>query len=344
MGRSAADIRGWIVGEIARNMNIDRSAIDAAAPLYSLGADSLAAITMTGELSAWLNRDLPATLMWDYESIDAIANALADPEAPAVQTTITFQPLGSCPPVFFFPGVGGHPVSFAAMSTHLAPNHPCIGLYVPGVKGEQEPHTTVEDIAAAMLKTVRQIQPAGPYQFAGYSFGGLLAYEAAQQLAAAGETVSMLAIYDTFTPNSRTLRPRWQRIALRAYLLATKRGGRRQYLRELLNRPWSSIESKFVEGEGAVEAREKDATDVAPANRQAAALYKPKPYPGAVLVFRAKERPTDTIFYKFDPSNGWGALTQGRVRVVDLAGNHANILSAKNAPASADSLKPYLSR
>ncbi len=298
---------------------------------------------MTGQLSAWLNRDLPATLMWDHESIDAVADALAD-QAPAPlahANLITFQPDGDCTPLFFFPGVGGHPVSFAAMSTYLAPHHPCYGLYVPGVKGDQEPYTTVEEIAAAMLTTLRAVQPCGPYQLAGYSFGGLLAYEAAQQLTRAGQTVSLLAIYDTFTATARTLRPRWQRVPLRAYLLAT-RPGRRKYLRELLNRPRAAVESQLVEGESAVEPREVDATDVAPANREATSLYEPRPYPGDVVVFRAMDRPTDTIFYKFHPSNGWGALASGCVSVVDLPGTHASVLNLKNSPAAAEAIRPFL--
>src|SRR5689334_6688676 len=81
---STAEIRAWIVGELAKSMNMNASSIDAYAPLQSLGIDSLAAIGMTGGLAAFLGRDVPATLMWDYDSIDAIAHALAgqDEDAP----------------------------------------------------------------------------------------------------------------------------------------------------------------------------------------------------------------------------------------------------------------------
>jgi thioesterase domain-containing protein len=62
------------------------------------------------------------------------------------------------------------------------------------------------------------------------------------------------------------------------------------------------------------------------------------------VLFRATERPAHNIVHKFDASsNGWGALTGGRVRVIDLPGGHLSILSVENAPAAAQKLLPYLS-
>src|SRR4051812_37151689 len=69
-------------------MNGAASEVDGGAPFDSRGIDSLAAIGMRGGLAGWLGRDLPATLMWDYASIDAIAAGLAGREdAPARPAT-----------------------------------------------------------------------------------------------------------------------------------------------------------------------------------------------------------------------------------------------------------------
>lgn len=349
--RSAADIRAWIVAELSRSLKVDRMSIDTAGALYSLGADSLTAIAITGELAGWLNRDLPATLMWDYTSIDAIAEALADSDAPAIGADrpgmITLQPHGDRCPLFCFPGAGGHATTFAPLAAHVGPKHPCFGLTVPGLNREQKPLEHVEEIAAAMLKNIRLVQPKGPYQLAGYSFGGLLAYEAALQLRAVGEIVSLLAIYDTFTPYGLVLRPRWQRLALHAYIMAT-RPGRRDYLRKKLKRRRAAREAKIAGYQGGantvVEPREKFAVEIELANYRATARYQPRPYPDSVLLFRATDRGMEVIFYKIDIlSNGWGALTDGRVRIVGLPGSHLSILSIENAPVAAEKLRPYLS-
>lgn len=349
--RSVADIRVWIVTELSLALKVDPLSIDTAGALYSLGADSVTAIGITGALAGWLNRDLPATLMWDHPSIDAIAEALTDSDVPAVAVDrpgmITLQPHGNRCPLFCFPGAGGHSTTFAPLTAHLGSNHPCFGLTVPGLNREQKPFEQVEEIAAAMLNSIRLVQPKGPYQLAGYSFGGLLAYEAAQQLQAAGESVSLLAIYDTFTPDGLVLRPRWHRLFLHAHVMAT-RPGRREYLRKQLERRRIAREAKSADDMSSaitmVHVRENLAKEVEQTNNRAIARYRPQRYADPVVLFRATERKMEAIFYKIDHfSNGWGALTDGRLRIVDLPGSHLSILSMANARVAAERLRPYLS-
>lgn len=343
-GRCAADIRNWIVNELARSLNVEPSSIDSAAPLDTLGVDSLAAIGMTGGLAGWLKRDLPTTLMWDYASIDAIAAGLADPQAQAKSQerpgVVDLQPHGDRLPLFFFPGMGGHPVSFAPMAS-LLKSTPCYGLTVPALYTDSDAFTPVEKIAATMLENLRRVQPVGPYQLAGYSFGGLLAYETAQQLTAMGEAVCTLAMYDTFTANGRVLRPRWQRWGLHAYQLASQ-PGRVAYLRERFRRSRVSQPAPSLASDSATEAQAAKAKAISGANKKASVTYQPKPYPGSMLLFRATSRATHSIFYKMDPQCGWGTLVTGGLRTIDLPGTHLGILSADSAPAAAESLRPFL--
>ena len=346
---SAADIRFWICNELARSLKVNPSTIDTAEQLQSFGLDSLAALELTGGLASWLNRDLPATLMWDYASIDAMAHGLADHDAPIKSPlppgVIEFQGNGNQTPVFFFPGSSGHPVSFAALSEHLL-SRPCYGLTVPGLDGKEKPFTSVEDIAATILKRIRQVQPSGPYELAGYSFGGLLAYEAAQQLVASGETVSIVAIYDTFTPAGRKPRPFWQRLAVHAYHLVS-RSDRLQYVLYGLRRknkiaPPEQAEPKPPSA-GDVGPAAPDRIDVDPINSLAAASYNPRPYAGRVVVFRAAERRESNRFYKLDPTNGWGILTRENLEVIDLPGTHFTMMDRAQSAAAAELLRPFLS-
>src|ERR1700722_12616704 len=125
---SSEDIRDWIVTELAKLQEVERSSIDPGAPLYSFGVDSIQALGLAGALSGWLDRELPATLLWDYPTIDAIAAALTNPEVADIATArpgvIDLQPLGNVLPLFCFPGARGHPVTFAPMATYLAPDYP----------------------------------------------------------------------------------------------------------------------------------------------------------------------------------------------------------------------------
>jgi thioesterase domain-containing protein/acyl carrier protein len=346
---SAADIRDWIVTELAQLLEVERSSIDPSAPLYSFGVDSIKALGLAGALAGWLHRELPATLMWDYPTIDSIAVALTNPEAATVPIArpgvIDLQPLGNVLPLFCFPGARGHPVTFAPMASFLAPDYPCYGLTVPGVQEEQAPLEQVEEIAAAMLQNLRRVQPTGPYQLAGYSYGGLLAFEAAQQLTAAGESVSLLAMYDTSTPDGFVIRPRWQRAVLHAWILAARRGRRKYVSERLAHRRQvrnEAVHSPATAGDVPIE--EKYAREVEEANNRATARYQPKPYGGSLVIFRAVDRQTYRVAYRYDTViTGWSALTDGRCRFIDLPGDHLNVLSVENSPIAAAKLKPHLS-
>lgn len=347
--RSATEIRAWVVRELAAAMKVDPQSIDTAAPLDTLGVDSLSAIGMTGALSAWLNRDLPSTLMWDYSSLDELCAGLVEPtgdQASLPQGVMDFQPAGDRLPIFFFPGVGGHPVTFKPLSDLLGANQPCYGLAAPGLFGEADPMNTVEEIAAAMLAKLRQVQPSGPYQIAGYCFGGLLAFEAAQQLIAAGETVQLLAIYDAATPAGRVVRPRWQRLALHAWLLA--KGPRRmEYLRgRFRNLTPAEADAPEIENSAGEATQTPDAharaVAAAEGRVRATAAYRPRPYPGSMLLFRSSEHPDYERFYKTAPDSGWGAFAAGGVKVFSLPGTHRTMLDSAHAPHAANLLRPYL--
>ncbi|MGY1684759.1 acetoacetate--CoA ligase [Geodermatophilus sp. SYSU D00867] len=59
---------------------------------------------------------------------------------------------------------------------------------------------TIEEIATPLVATVQETVPEGDVRLAGYSFGGLVAYEMARQLTAAGRTVTFLGLLDTEPP------------------------------------------------------------------------------------------------------------------------------------------------
>jgi thioesterase domain-containing protein/acyl carrier protein len=344
--RSAADIRSYIIGDLSRSLEVEPASIDPDAPLESLGVGSLMALGIAGGLAAWLDRDVPATLMWDYPTINAIAERLATTKAaaPVPSGVITLQPDGDGAPIFCFPGLGGNPMMFVSLASKLGTAQPVFGVVVPGLDGVSASRARVEEIAAEMLQNIRKVRPTGPYWLAGYSFGGLLAYEAARLLVAAGEKVSMLAIYDTFTPAGRVSRPRWQRFFVHVYLLVTGKSRLKDVLGKFkwshLRRKLSNSKPEFWIGSGEVDADQ--AAKIWNLNSEAAARYQPLPYPGSVIWFRAGKRALYNYFYKLNPSGGWDELARGGVRIVQLKSHHIDLLSPEHAEDAAAGLRPFL--
>ena len=90
-----------------------------------------------------------------------------------------------------------------ALAQHLGRECPFYGLQALGLDGRSAPHASIEEMAAAYLVEIQQLQPTGPYRFAGHSSGGWVAFEMARQVRNRGEEVQMVVIVDTPAPVSQ---------------------------------------------------------------------------------------------------------------------------------------------
>jgi thioesterase domain-containing protein len=106
-------------------------------------------------------------------------------------------------PLFLGPPGGGHVVCYRKLAALLAPGIPVFGLQARGIDDGQAPMQTVRDIAGYFVDAVREAQPEGPYHLGGWSFGGMIAFEMARQLSAAGAEVGLVAMLDTSIPSAR---------------------------------------------------------------------------------------------------------------------------------------------
>ncbi|WP_084520436.1 non-ribosomal peptide synthetase [Nocardia mexicana] len=114
----------------------------------------------------------------------------------AFRTVLPIRAHGAQAPLFCVHSVSGVSWSYAGLVTHLEPERPVYGLQMPHLTDGTGP-STVPELAARYIEELRRVQPEGPYHLLGWSLGGLIAYEMAVQLTAAGETVALLALLDS---------------------------------------------------------------------------------------------------------------------------------------------------
>lgn len=114
---------------------------------------------------------------------------------------VAIKPSGSKRPFFCVPGAGGNPIYFYKLAHHLGQDQPFYALQSFGLDGESEPYTQVEDMATYYIQAIQSIQPKGPYLLGGHSFGGIVAFEMAQQLNKLGHKVDLLALFDSGEPD-----------------------------------------------------------------------------------------------------------------------------------------------
>jgi thioesterase domain-containing protein len=109
---------------------------------------------------------------------------------------VALQTGGAQRPFFFLHGHYLGTASYCLPLAHaLGPDQPFYALDPYRLDDLAVP-PTLEQIAATHLEALRAIQPAGPYLLGGFCNGGLVAYEMARQLHAAGQTVDLLVLMD----------------------------------------------------------------------------------------------------------------------------------------------------
>jgi len=146
----------------------------------------------------------------DLLKVLASAQALATQE----RAIVPLQASGTRAAVFAVPGHNGDVFCYRALAQRLGEDQPFYGLQPPGVDGQDEPLTRVEDLAACFARQIRAFQAQGPYLIAGYCAGGTVAFALAQQLSREGAVVSLLALFGSPYPAYFRLRAQLlQRVA-----------------------------------------------------------------------------------------------------------------------------------
>ena len=91
--RTAAEIRQWLIDNIADRLDIPTDQISIDKPITDLGLSSREAIMLSGELEEWLGLDLPPELLYEYPQIRQLSQKLAMGQKAFSEEEITVTPL-----------------------------------------------------------------------------------------------------------------------------------------------------------------------------------------------------------------------------------------------------------
>ncbi|ROM59197.1 non-ribosomal peptide synthetase [Pseudomonas poae] len=319
---------------------------------FELGGHSLLAIRLVNLME---EAGVPVSLaeLFQHASVASVAAMLRQRSDEPVRETsvVTVRSGGSQPPLFLVHEFSGMDVYFPALGQHLPGDYPIYGL--PGVP-LGEPHlNTMEGLAARLVGLIRELQPHGPYRLAGWSFGGVLAYEVAMQLLGLDEPVAFLGLIDSYVPRMTDQgKARWSGAdALKRHLLLQcsaywKAQGGANELASLEQLEAGIGQLDFAgllqrcRDQGLLYAQMAAATDADLLNfierevghGHALAHYSLFPLPVAVHLFSAQERPTELA--RRSDSLGWSdALAPGQLRRVEVPGDHQSMMQSPHIQA-----------
>lgn len=296
---------------------------------FEIGGHSMTAVTLMAEIEEHLGVRVPLASLFENDTIEKMARRLKQEEATrpfaSLVTIENGRPDAGRPPfVCVHPG-GGTVLCYYELAARLGQDQPVYALQARGIHEGQTPRERVEEMASAYVEELLEARPDGPHHLAGWSFGGVVAYEMAQQLVERGHEVGLLALLDVSLPD-----PAADGSVESADLLVEIFGQDLALDVDEL-RPWS-LEKQLVHVMVKAKAARLfppgfTATDalrqwkVFMAHRKAERNYRPSSYRGELVVFRS-----DIHRQMKDGTLGWRRVAGGGVQTYLLSGNHQEIL------------------
>jgi amino acid adenylation domain-containing protein len=174
-------------------------------------------------------------------------------------------------------------------------------------------------VAACLVRKVREAQPKGPYRVGGVCLGGILAYEVALQLRAAGEEVPFLVMMSSPNPAKMPNPSDWhERVRYFGYALkrATRLG-----LGKTAKYAVEHVRRKFKRASGLGMGRPHQIAELS------ARAYQPPQYDGPVLLVLASDRPPHNDF-----AAAWRNVAIGHVQVEYIDCHARELLDQEFAP------------
>jgi amino acid adenylation domain-containing protein len=315
---------------------------------FALGGHSLLAARMLVQVEQWFGSKLPHSVLLEHPTIHGLAAYLRQSPAGKWPALVTIQGGASLLPLFIAHGLGGSLLSFIELANALGPEQPVYGLQLPPFIDEHQADLRI--LAANFVKQVRAIQPAGPYNLAGHSSGGLVVFEMACQLMEQGETVGLLALLDC-DPNTGKVPHRpfkdWDTFKTSLRRLLTGFNLREFLARRIMHhrirtRSWLAERSRrFGIGRGWL----PDSARASLLGKDGFLLlairdYQLKPYPGNASLFMAQDEPrSDT-----EPERMWVGRILGVCETKMIPGNHQTILARPHVTSLAREISQRLAR
>ena len=316
--------------------------IDRGADFFELGGHSLLAARLLMRVEVEFGHKISLANLFKSPTLESMARLLkqTDLRQHDFRQVVRLQTTGSKSPVIGINNTG----LYFTLSKRLGNDRPftALQLFDPSFSRDQMPDS-FEAIAEQYVALIREVQPTGPYALLGWCVGGALAFEVARQLSAAGESITLLAMIDTWAPNYiGDLGPvrgrladysyRWQLILQDWARARAEPGGvgrfigNRSFVRKigrLFGRAGASADmtlgaqGRYVTADGYDQWLLRYL-------QETIGRYRPGPYAGKITILRSEQEPRGTFL---DRSFGWQRHTDQPVDVITIQGDHFSIFT-----------------
>ncbi|MDO9354732.1 MAG: beta-ketoacyl synthase N-terminal-like domain-containing protein [Solirubrobacteraceae bacterium] len=331
---------------------LEEGPLSATADFDELGGDTAAVESIITKMRERLGDELDSAEVFAHRSIEKQADLLRDQVEGNNGNPVRVLQAGGGenPPLFLFHPAGGPTSVYQNLVELLDRDQAVYGF--ERLEGLRH----IEEKAAHYIAMIRDIAPHGPYRLAGWSLGGVLAYEVAQQLKAAGEEIDLVAMIDTTIPKPTPgvterdlLKDRFERFF--AYMSETYDipiDIDIEALVELDEDAQVALMMNIVEdaglgmSKGVLEHQRTSYIDARIAER-----YVAEPFDGKIVLYRATDRGlTTTLDPRYDRDEealGWDDFTAD-LEIVHVQGTHISCIDRPGVETMAAHMREALKR
>ncbi|MBM2803365.1 MAG: amino acid adenylation domain protein, partial [Deltaproteobacteria bacterium] len=331
---------------------------------FNLGGHSLLAIRLIAQIENLTGKNIPVATLFRAPTIEQLSAILQDEnQLRSWSNLVPIQTGGSRTPFFLIHGESSN----LFLPGYFGRDQPLFSLEHQSEDGQRALYTQVETIAAHYLDEIRTVQSQGPYLLGGYSFGGVIAFEIAQQLRRKNQEVGLLALIDTLSigqrrSNSIFLKSRFtdggkffsgyvgklQRWFAKNACLSVHEipirllGDSARVFTNIVSERFQRIGKWFKRAVCKIYTKMEypippklRSTYILNMYRKAAQAYHPYPYPGRMIYFKSRHN-------SGDPRLSWGKLVGGEFKVYDVPGGHSDLRDGPFVSAWASILRNEL--
>ena len=329
-GEAAGDSQQAQIGAIWQKHLKVRS-IGSSDNFFDLGGHSLLAARMCAEIERMIGRNIPLSTLIENPSLGRFAASIHDLPQGDWPGLVPIRTTPGAPSLFIAHGLGSNLLLFRTLAEELDGNYSVYGIQLTAAPNAALNELSLEAFAARYVEAILQVDPTGPYYLAGHSLGGLLAFEIASQLRAAGREVQLLALLDAkfrgplrfesaaaeqkaaFENAVRHWHKKLSRLAAGGMVDAVRR---KVLYNKLMFKVWA-LRKTYREGSFHPQIFGLDPYIALFAER-----YYPQPVEVDAVLFSAEDQlsPESVV-------QGWSQVIRGRVEVQRVPGSHQTIFT-----------------
>jgi amino acid adenylation domain-containing protein len=320
---------------------------------FELGGHSLIAVQVMARIEKETGKRLPLAILFENSTVEKLSLMLEmDGKSITWDSLVPIKPNGTKVPIYIVHGAGLNVLLFNTLAKHMDEDQPVYGMQAKGLNGVDEPLSRIEDIAAHYISAIRAQNPDGPYALAGFSFGGIIAYEMTRQLEALNKEVRMLAMFDTYAYRTPFYDPWlvknvkrglyfgrkvWHALLFKDGFEKTIKTRTKAVKRGVTRLLWKVKFGKQQQQTGFFGYANK----IDETNNIAQKHYKIQPYNTSIELFRAEVRSFYLDDYEY---MGWKPYALNGVNIHKIPGEHNTIFKEPNDKEFAKILQDCLNK